>query len=463
MVQEDQRKVAYHRGTRFYLKPNGLPEGYGLFWIDKEHQYIGCKVHGQRFACGTGDWKTAVDFADAKHAEYDKRTKGVNVEDVKVGELLDDLLRHYHDRATKRGAYAPRTEYNAKCQMNMKGGIRDTFGNLKVSKLKPTMYTDYWRKWESEYEKRGKKIETAEVQNTIRHHLRTLGRALTLGMENYKVPKDTPLPKPGKDADSNRNNCITFDQLDVLISDKGLPDYLKPVLVTCFFTGFRKKESTFIHRTQANWTERIITARALETKSGKEKPGTIPAKYWPVVMEWEERTRRDFPKVEWLFHLDGKQLTTADIDKQFNATCERLGWHVVMKDEEGNPIRRKNRTPKIDRSACRWHDARRTATTTISNLENLTDVDRRSTLGISPETQARYDKTNHAIKVRDALDRKFPVAPAPEPQAAPKPATNGNGNGADKTAKLQELKAWFDDGLIDADEYKAKKARILDS
>lgn len=450
MVQEDQRKFAFHRGTRFTIKPNGLPEGYGLFWIDAEHQYIGCKIHGERFSCGTGDWKAAVDFAEAKRDDYDKRNNGVPIGDVKVKELLDDLIAYYEDRERKRGDYGTKTAYNAKSQIDMKGGIRDTFGNIKVSKLKPTMYTDYWRKWEIEYAKRGKKVE--KVQNTIRHHLRHLGRALSLGKENFKAPENVPMPKPGKDDESDRHNCITFEQLDILLSDKGLPDHIKPVLVTCFFTGFRKKEASFIHRSEVDWSERLIALRANETKSGKRKTGTIPVQYWQWVMEWEERNRREFPKADYLFHLDGVQLTTDQIDNAFNATCERLGWHVPAKDADGNEIKRRNRTIKYDRSACRWHDARRTATTTVQNLENLTDVDRRRTLGMSEKTQVRYDQTQSALKVRDALDRKL--------GAAPQPATT-NGNGTDKKAKLVELKSWFDHGLIDADEYKAEKARIL--
>ena len=404
------------------------------------------------FSCGTGDWKSAVDFADQKRAEYDKRTNGVAIEDVKVGDLLDDLIAYYKDRERQRDEYGTKTAYNSGCQINMKGGIRDTFGGIKVSKLVPTMYTEYWRKWEKEYARRGR--SGPEVRNTIRHHLRSLGRALSKGKENHKVPENVPMPKPGKDEESNRHNCITFDQLDVLLSEKGLPDYIKPVLVTCFFTGFRKKESTFIHRTEVNWQERIISLRPNETKSGKRKSGTIPEKYWPWIREWEERNRKQFPKADYLFHLDGERLTTDQIDEAFNSTCEVLGWHVEARDDQGNVIRRKNRTPKYDRSACRWHDSRRTATTTVSSLENLTDADRRRTLGISAETQARYDQTQSALKVRDALDRKLGV----EAQ----PATT-NGNGTDKKAKLQELKAWFDDGLIDADDYKREKNRILAS
>lgn len=207
-------------------------------------------------------------------------------------------------------------------------------------------------------------------------------------------------------------------------------------------------------RTEVNWQERIISLRPNETKSGKRKSGTIPEKYWPWIREWEERNRKQFPKADYLFHLDGERLTTDQIDEAFNSTCEVLGWHAEARDDQGNVIRRKNRTPKYDRSACRWHDSRRTATTTVSSLENLTDADRRRTLGISAETQARYDQTQSALKVRDALDRKLGV----EAQ----PPTN-NGNGTDKKAKLQELKAWFDGGLIDGEDYKREKNRILAS
>jgi len=151
-------------------------------------------------------------------------------------------------------------------------------------------------------------------------------------------------------------------------------------------------------------------------------------------------------------------LTTDQIDGAFNCTCERLGWHVPASDQNGEVIRRKNRTVKYDRSTCRWHDARRTATTTISSLENLTDVDRRRTLGISAETQARYDQTQSAIKVRDALDRKLGA----ESQAA----TNCSGNGENATdwmTALKELKSAFDAGLLPDEIYKAEVMRVMSS
>jgi hypothetical protein len=225
-------KYEKHRGKRFNLKENGLPINSGLFWIDADKKYIGCKVHGERFSCNTSNWKEALDFAEEKRNAWEYRNDGgVPVGDVKVGELLDDLIEYYEDRERKRGEYGTKTAYNTKTQINIKGGIRDTFGGIKVSKLKPLLYTDYWRKWEIEYTDKGKKVE--KVQNTIRHHLRHLGRALSLGKENQKVPANVPMPKPGKDDESDRHNCITFDQLDVLLSENGLPDYLKPILVTC--------------------------------------------------------------------------------------------------------------------------------------------------------------------------------------------------------------------------------------
>ena len=442
------------------MKANGLPEGCGLYWLkvplkDGEQKYIYAKLHGERFSCKTSDWKEAVDFVEKQKAEWEKRENGSAIEDVLVGELLDDLIVYYEGLAQKRGDYQPKTAYIAKTQIDMEGGIRDTFAKLKVSKLRSQMYPEYRSKWEIEYAKQGK--STDQVQYTIDHHLSYLRRALRLGQQAIppKVRADVPTPKIDKNnSKSTRDNIIALDTLDILIA--ALPDYLKPIFVCCYFTGMRKKEATFIHRSEVNSTERLITARAQQTKAGKARTSPIPMKYWPVIMEWEERTRREQQNAEYLFHLDGQQLKTTQIDDSFNDTCENLGWHKIVTDANGNPMRYGNGDFVYDRSAIKWHDTRRTATTTVSNLEGLTNTDILRTVGLTEETHLRYDKTQSAKKVRDAMDKQHE-----KPTAAVTGVDVSVPGSIDKLAKLTELRSFHEAGLIDDAEYKEEKLRLI--
>ena len=128
------KKTSIHNGRKLALKDNGLPEGYALFWTTRgDKEYLYTKFHGQGLSCKTSDWHEAVDFVEKLWADSKKRENGTAAADVLVGELLDDLITYYEGLARKRGDYKPKTAYIAASQINMKDGIRDTFGGLKVS------------------------------------------------------------------------------------------------------------------------------------------------------------------------------------------------------------------------------------------------------------------------------------------------------------------------------------------
>jgi hypothetical protein len=81
-------KKAFYRGRSFNIKPNGLPVGTGMFWLNSERKYIYAKVHGKRFSCKTNDWKEALDRIEEKRAEHERQQNGVVMDDVLVSELL---------------------------------------------------------------------------------------------------------------------------------------------------------------------------------------------------------------------------------------------------------------------------------------------------------------------------------------------------------------------------------------
>ena len=187
------------------FKDDGLPEGYGLFWTTRGvKQYIYAKFEGQGLSCSTTDWREAVDFVEKLRDESKKRETGTVADDVLVGELLDDLISYYEGLARKRGDYKPKIAYIAASQINMKGGIRETFGKLKVSKLRSDMYPAYRTKWETIYSKKGKSMD--KVQYTIDHHLRYLRRAIIIGQKGNPIKAGANVPKPHIDNNNSRNN-----------------------------------------------------------------------------------------------------------------------------------------------------------------------------------------------------------------------------------------------------------------
>jgi integrase len=64
-------------------------------------------------------------------------------------------------------------------------------------------------------------------------------------------------------------NPVTDDQYATLRD--ALPDYLKPLFVTAYFTGVRQGELLAWQWEQVDWREGFITLKADETKSGHSR------------------------------------------------------------------------------------------------------------------------------------------------------------------------------------------------
>jgi hypothetical protein len=162
-------------------------------------------------------------------------------------------------------------------------------------------------------------------------------------------------------------------------------------------------------------------------------------KYWSVIMDWEMRTRKDHPDCTWLFHREGEQLTAGEIYRTFNTVCEAEGWHIKL------PGR------KYDRSAVRWHDARRSATTNFSNLETITGNDVQTVAGLTEQTHILYDRTNAVMKIRDAIDKKDAAIPS---VVVSVPVM-------DWKAELKELKQMMEDGILTQLQFESERDRVM--
>ena len=234
-----------------------------------------------------------------------------------------------------------------------------------------------------------------------------------------------------------------------------LPEWAAVAFAVCYSTSIRKKEATFIRRSETNLP--MINLRASETKQGKARTHGVPDTVLPLVNLWEAKTKRDYPKAEFLLHRDGAQLTVKELTDAFEKACESLGWHVPVLDDKGLPIVYMGEKVKMDRSKIRWHDSRRSAITEVSSLLTLSSQEVQKGMGISHETQAKYSQNQNApTLILAALNAKNAKAIDVVP-AAPVAVHAGT----DKRSKLTELKALFDDGLIDGDEYKESKKALL--
>jgi hypothetical protein len=459
-----------HNGIRHNLKGNGLPDGYALYWFYPEgkpksleaqlattNKYVYTMFQGKAQSCRTQDWKKGVDFVLALRAQAKEQGAGVKPTDLTIKQLLDHYVAYLEKRNTKCGDYKPKTAQITRSTVN---GWLSFFAKFKADKLThmPEKQVAYREKRTEELMlKMGK--PAIEVQYTIDHELTILRAAYNRAVKDNMIHRSI-VPVFNIDKKNSRlgirDNMFTSDEIGILLEQ--LPEPINFMLAFDISEGVRKKESCFIHRDRIDWTERLVTLNAQETKAQEKRIVSIPKKLMPMFLAWEEKTKHEHKRADYFFHFDGKRMTEAQIDRAFNDTCERLGWHKPKLDKDGNPRRGKgkNRSILYDRSP-RWHDSRRNATTDGGVLEGVNDLDRQRTLGQSAETRARYDKNDSAKKMRDAKDArdaaKMQIQPAISPLVAKEEITIED--------KLVRLNAMFERGLIPAHMFESKRMQIL--
>jgi integrase len=448
-------KTAMHGGIRYTLKENGLPDGYALYWFfpngrpeseaeqETAQKYIYAKFHKRGISCKTKDWKQAVNFV-LKLREQARNSGNVASSDLTCGHLLNFYIEYLEQKNAKLDDYKPATAQICRAVVNSRLSF---FADILADKLSsmPEKMREYRQlRQVALMEKMNK--PASRVQYTIDKELCILRSAYNRAVKDHKIhPSIVPIFDIDKKNAKlgNRHNTFTPEQMET-ISNR-LPEPINLMLPFCLVNGVRKKESTFIRRGNVDLAEQIVKLNANETKSQKERMVPFTLKMLPALEAWDAKTKLKYNTTEYFFHREGGRWTVEQIDDAFNEVCEDLGWHTPKLDADGKKCYGKNGRLLWNRSPS-WHDSRRNATTRAGTLTGVNDLDRQRVHGQNKETQDRYDQNESAKRIRDAMNRAdgSPLVPVQASKAE-----------TPIKAKLLELKSLFDDGLIEADEYKA--------
>jgi hypothetical protein len=477
----DNTKIefAMHNARKHEMKENGLPKGYSLYWHDprppalraadpdpeNKKKYIYVKWNGRPTTCRTRDWREALDFVEKLRREQESEQRRRPIAKLTINSLLDRYVQYLEDKNQARGKYKPETAQIVKACA--KSRLRPVFGTLRVDKLidMPEKIREYrLQRQTSLCLKTGKPAN--EVQYTIDHELGYLRAAYNRAVKLKIIPK-VIVPEFGIDKKNAhkgaRSGMFTEKQKEIL-SEK-LPRPLNLMLQFCLLTGARKKETRFILRTSVNWTERLVTLRPNETKADEQRGGRtlfFTQRLAALLEAWEQETKDHYNHAEYLFHLEGEQITDDLMEDLFNRTCEQLGWHVPKRDPKtGKILKDKKGRIRYLRSP-RWHDSRRNASTGTGKLEGVTETDVKRVHGMTDQTRMRYDQTQSAVAMRDAFDKlegapsaTIPVEVVPKELVTEAPLVD------EIETKLIKLKTLFTKGLLDDVEFKEQKTRLL--
>jgi hypothetical protein len=398
---------------------------------------------------------TVEDALVVRQMERDKILRGVKRDPSKttIQELCENYVAHLETLGAARGDYKPATAYITRKVIDanlyrLLGPTEHAAKNKIAAKLTSQDVSAYRRK----------RLQEGSNPYTVDKELGILRTAVNIGAASKPPLIDASIfPKnfwgiQKSNAEAGvRDGMITLEHFDQLLPH--MPEWMSPMLITCLLIGVRKREARHIKRTQLR-DDRHITLEALRTKSRKSRIAKFPMKAWGLVSAWEEKTRREYPKCPWLFHIDGEQIPTTTLDQTFARACVAAGLGRYRTDKAGEFVRDARRCRIIDKDI-RWHDSRRGFTTMAGDLEGVTDTDRGRVAGQTAATIARYDKRKSAGLVADGFDKKLGVV-----AAAPAPTAPAVSNG-DPEATLTKLKNLFEKGLMSEKVYEAKVTEVV--
>jgi integrase len=203
---------------------------------------------------------------------------------VTCGELLDDLIAHSNTSVKESTARI--------WKWCIEANIRPAFGHLKAVHLTTEHLNEY----------RSKRIAQKRSDVTVNRELAILRIALNLGRK-CTPPKVTQLPWfPMKKEDNARQGFLGDDQYAKLRD--ALPDYLKPLFVTAYFTGVRQGELLAWRWEQVDWKDGFVTLKASETKSGHSRAVPILQGDMQTWLDW---AREQSNSCEFVFNQDGER------------------------------------------------------------------------------------------------------------------------------------------------------------
>lgn len=198
------------------------------------------------------------------------------------GELLDDLIEHLRakNKRTTEKVWKWVIEAN----------LRPFFGNRKAATVSTALLKDYRRK----------RVAEGRSESTCNRELSVLRTAFHLGRK-CTPPKVTTVPYFPMATESNVRQGFLSDEQYEKLRD-ALPDYLKPLFITAYFTGVRLGELLAIEWYQVDWEQGFITLNAERTKNGYTRAVPILEGDMQTWLEWSRDHADGCPRI---FHRDG--------------------------------------------------------------------------------------------------------------------------------------------------------------
>ena len=230
------------------------------------------------------------------------RFHGLKVEKILFDELAEDLITDYEINGKKSTGRAKQSIDNLKCYFS---GIRAV--DISTDKIKGYIA----------FRKKG------EIKNaTINREMSALKRMFNLGTQNTP-PKVTSIPHIPHLKESN-SRIGFFEYTEYKALKVKLPDHLKPVVTTAYYTGMRKEEILTLKWNQVDLFEGKINLNAEDTKNNEARIIFMESELLETIRFQKSMRDRKFPLCPYVFFNEkGKRMMR--FDRSWTTSCKKAG------------------------------------------------------------------------------------------------------------------------------------------
>jgi integrase len=325
--------------------------GAGTIFKRGEIWYVSFWADGRQIQKSSGSQKRqdAVKLRDQLLGKKARGEMGDAVSaKVTCGELLDDLLEYAESNIKASTAHI--------WKLVVEANIRPFFGHLRAAALTTEKLKEFRRK----------RLAEGRSDSTANRDLSILRTALNRG-KKCTPPKVVNIPYFPMVTETNVRQGFLTDQQYAKLRD-AIPDYLKPIFVTAYFTGVRLGELLAIEWHQVDWEQGFITLESEHTKSGYARAVPILEGDMKVWLAWSSNNAEGS---SFVFHNHGRQIK--EFRSAWKKACELAGvpdlkFHDLRRTAVRNM--RRSGVPQIVRMRITGH-----RTDSMERRYNIVDIE----------------------------------------------------------------------------------------